>query len=52
MIEHTEGPEIDKSDGRGCIGCAGEKGKTCENCTHRNDIVDEARAALAAAESE
>lgn len=35
---------IDKSKGKGCIGCEVETGKTCEGCTHREDIVNKCRA--------
>lgn len=37
---------IDKSDGNGCIGCPVEKGKTCINCIHRDDIVIECKKGL------
>jgi len=30
---------IDKSRGKGCITCEVEKGKTCEGCIHRDDIL-------------
>lgn len=33
----------DKSRGRGCITCKVEKGKTCDNCTHREDLVNKCR---------
>ncbi len=32
----------DKSRGKGCITCEVVPGKTCEGCTHRDDIVKEA----------
>ena len=38
--------EIDKSKGEGCITCEMEKGKTCEGCSHRNDIAEKCRQAI------
>jgi len=43
---------IDKSDGQGCIGCPVEKGETCEDCIHRDDIVNKSKAILAEAEEQ
>ncbi len=35
--------KIDKSNGKGCIGCEVVKGKTCEDCTHKNDLIKKTR---------
>lgn len=29
---------VDKSDGKGCIGCAVETSKVCKDCIHENDL--------------
>lgn len=29
----------DKSDGKGCIGCAVDMVKTCKGCIHRDDLL-------------
>ena len=33
----------DKSNGKGCVGCKYEKGKVCEGCIHRDDIVKDSK---------
>ncbi len=42
----------DKSNGKGCIGCPVKTGKTCDGCTHRNDIANECKAILAEAKEQ